>query len=164
MMIVRAKAAGLWKSVPYTPAREWEKTMVRVAHVQRDENTGDWPSWAVGHRGVRVFPGLIISFPEKEQADHFLGRPNQLEPKRAEPVIVETGHELVFESDADALYFIGQGIAEALTASLSYEDVMRLFQKMQEDAQAEAAAEAEIDSKDLSEPIGKRGRRKAKAA
>jgi hypothetical protein len=158
MMIVRAKAAGLWKTVPFTPVRDWEKTMVRVAHVEGQQET-----WSVNYRPVKVFPGLVLSFNEKEGADHFLGKPNQLEPKRAELVIVETGHELIFQEDDDARYFVNQGIAEALTAPMTYEDVMRLFQSMREQAEAEAAV-AEHQVQDETGLVKPKRTRKAKAA
>ena len=131
MMIVRAKAAGVWRTVPQTPPRDWEKTMAMVL----PEFGHD--TWCVDHLPVRVFPGLVISFLEKEDAQWFIDH------KRASLPIFETGMEIVFHNDKDALYFVGQGLAEQISPSMTYEEMLAMFADMQKRAEAEAAGEGE---------------------
>ena len=127
MMFVRAKAAGVWRTVPQTPPRAWEKTMIRVGDIEGQQ------TWAVNHRPVKVFPGLILSFLEKEDTSFFL------QQGKADLPIVETGMELCFEDDADARYFASQGLAELLTGPMTHKEVMALFADLQKRAEAEAA-------------------------
>jgi len=152
MIIVRAKAAGIWGKCPQNPPRDWEKTLVRVARVQEANET-----WAVNHRPVKVFPGLILGFLEKENADFFL------QTRRAEQNIVETGMELIFESNDDARHFVTHGMAEALTPPMTYEEVMEMFAKMQAEAEAELAAAAGNEEQAALPAPPKKARAKAKA-
>ncbi len=125
MIILRALASGVWRSVPQTPARDWEKTMVIANEVAR---------WAVNHRPVDVFPGLVVSFLEREDAEFFLAA------RRGTLPIIETGQLTILEHDDDARHFVNQGPAEALSQSLTGEQVLEWLE-----AQQQAAADAEAD-------------------
>jgi hypothetical protein len=99
-MYVRALAGDVWYTAPLQPIAEVlvEKTLVRSL-----ENG----LWSVNSVAVPVLPGLVVSFREERDAAFFLEMPH-----RAARVVVEAGELVTFYEDADAMYFVTQGLAE----------------------------------------------------
>jgi hypothetical protein len=100
MMFVRVLAAGMWRTAPIGPNADSEKTLVqaRVFGV-----------WSVNRRGVEVFPGLVLSSLEPEDAQFF---------KRSDVgsmPFVEKGEIVAFDNDDDAMHFVSEGLAERLS-------------------------------------------------
>jgi hypothetical protein len=65
--------------------------------------------WSVNRRGVEVFPGLILSFLEPEDAQFFKSSDVGSMP------FVAAGEIVAFECDDDALHYVNQGLAERLS-------------------------------------------------
>lgn len=103
MLVVKARTADAWHSVPKQPIgkRVVEKELVRAL---------EQGTWAVNHEPVQVFPGLVVSFLEAEEARFFLDR-----PQRAERVQVDAGELVAFHEDADGMHFVKLGDAEPVS-------------------------------------------------
>jgi hypothetical protein len=100
MLFVRVLEAGVWRTAPIGPDCEYEKTLVvsRVVGL-----------WSVNRRSVEVFPGLILSFLEPEDAQFFRNSDVAALP------FVEKGEIVAFECDDDAVHYVSQGLAEPLS-------------------------------------------------
>jgi len=121
MKYVRALADGQWVEVPipiYRPADAQvdphapePPKLVRTLVMARENGR-----WKVNHphEGVDVFPGLVVSFVDINDAEFFLNFPQRV---RASRVVVEAGQIVVFHEDADAQHFITQGLAERVSKS-----------------------------------------------
>ena len=120
MKYVRALADGAWLEVPipiYRPADaqvdphapeppKLVRTLVMAREVGR---------WKVNRpdEGVEVFPGLVVSFNDINDAQFFLG----FVPQRASRLNVVAGQIVTFHNDEDAQHFIAQGLAERVSKS-----------------------------------------------
>jgi hypothetical protein len=120
MMYVKALAADTWHTAPQQPIAEvvLEKTLVKSL---------ESGVWSVNNQAVLVFPGLVVSFVSKLNANFFLEQPS-----RAERVVVEAGEIVAFYEDADALHFVAQGLAEPV----SEDDVKQLAESKATHAKA----------------------------
>jgi hypothetical protein len=100
MMFVRVLEAGVRRTGPIGPNADSEKTLVMSRVVGL---------WSVNRRSVEVFPGLILSFLEADDAQFF-----KTSDVAAMP-FVEAGEIVAFECDDDAIHYVSQGLAERLS-------------------------------------------------
>jgi hypothetical protein len=103
MLYVKAIAGDIWPTAPLRPVGELvlEKQLVRAL---------EHGSWGVNGTPVDVFPGLVVSYRDDAYARWWLDQPH-----RAQRVIVDAGELVAFHEDADAMYFVEQGLAELVS-------------------------------------------------
>lgn len=103
--------------------------------------------WSIDKEGVEVEPGLVVSFSDDRDAQHFLYADRKTEA-RAEPVYVRPGDLVCFHFKADAEFFTTSGRGVEMTES----EVAALIAEAQRAHAAAQASEVEpTEPTDLSE-------------
>lgn len=103
MFFVRAKTSGPWRTVDVIDIygnKVGEKVLIMAAEAG---------AWSVNNEGVKVEPGLVLSFRDANDADWFLKQ------RRAQMVSVEPDSVVAFYAQSDAEFFVKQGLAERMS-------------------------------------------------
>ena len=140
MKYVKALTDGAWLDVPIHIERATEPDphappppkLVRTLVKALEQGM-----WSVNTEGVPVFPGLVVSFREAQDATWFLNQPH-----RAERVDVVTGQIIVFHNDEDANHFITQGLAERVNRKEAQAELAAAASKPDNVLQIETPAQA----------------------
>lgn len=138
MFFVRARATGPWRTIDRIDIhgqKYGEKYLVMAAEGNR---------WCVNNVGIDVRPGLCVSFLDANEADWFL------QTRKGQQVSVEPESVVCFQDEADALFFVGRGLAERM----SEREVEAFFAQMRGEAVVEPETEVEV----VQQPAPRRGR------
>lgn len=147
MRYVRALASGLWRHAPFSPKREWERTLVMAL----EEGT-----WGVNRHPVNVFPGLVVGFDEPDDAEFFLRL------QRGDIPAPNPGTFVIFDNDNDAQFFVTQRLAEFVTRE-EVEEAMRRMQEDGDDGVGQREPETEITPPKVKTPKTKKSNTKVRA-
>jgi hypothetical protein len=170
MHFVQALSEGVWNShrlfVRALEHGTWRIDTPAIITRERDGSSRMvLPDYDQRVIGVNVEPGLVVSFGDRESAEHFLAVQRGKHP-RAQIVAVQTGDVVCFHWQADAQFVIDQGWA----VHLSEEQVQDLVAKMQQpEQQPEQGDETNDESEDgeqgdVGEEVRPRGKGKRKKA
>lgn len=149
MLWIRAKAAGLWRTVDIVGRDGLKLGERHIAHALERNH------WCVDRRSVEVDQGLVVSFSDWNDVEWFLKQ------RRAAPVQVEVDSVVWFENDDDAMFFVRMGLA----ALLGEREVQALYaaQNQQQD-EGDQHVQAEDGKQGAAEATGKQEQRKGRGA